>query len=31
MKLLEGGYGGKDLWWVYPENIGAGDAPRDGH
>ena len=27
----EGGYGGKDLWWVYTENIGAGDAPRDGH
>ena len=27
----EGGYGCKDLWWVYTENIGAGDAPRDGH
>ncbi len=20
----EGGYGEKDLWWVYTENIGAG-------
>ncbi len=22
------GYGGEDLWWVYTENIGAGEARR---